>query len=142
MTELEKIEGEDVWFGMEQEYSLCTLSDKLLGWPELGLPGPQGPYYCGVGTYRRDERPSPAHSALSLAIAWVGAGNVVAREVCEAHYSACLYAGLEIDGCNAEVMPCQWEYQIGPCTGIDLADQIWVSRYILARIAETFGFKV
>jgi glutamine synthetase len=29
-----------------------------------------------------------------------------------------LYAGIEISGTNAEVMPAQWEYQVGPCTGI------------------------
>ena len=41
------------------------------------------------------------------------------RAISEAHYRACLFAGLEISGTNAEVMPGQWEYQIGPCTGID-----------------------
>lgn len=29
----------------------------------------------------------------------------------EAHYKACLYAGVTISGTNAEVMPGQWEYQ-------------------------------
>lgn len=37
----------------------------------------------------------------------------------EAHYRACLYAGINISGINAEVMPSQWEYQVGPCPGID-----------------------
>ena len=41
------------------------------------------------------------------------------RAISEAHYKACLFSGLEISGTNAEVMPGQWEYQIGPCTGID-----------------------
>ena len=36
-------------------------------------------------------------------------------------------------------MPGQWEYQIGPCTGIDAADQLTVSRYILMRVCEDFG---
>jgi hypothetical protein len=27
-------------------------------------------------------------------------------------------AGIQISGTNAEVMPAQWEYQVGPCTGI------------------------
>jgi glutamine synthetase len=28
-------------------------------------------------------------------------------------------AGVKISGTNAEVMPAQWEYQIGPCDGIE-----------------------
>jgi glutamine synthetase len=30
-----------------------------------------------------------------------------------------LYAGVLISGTNAEVMPAQWEFQVGPCQGID-----------------------
>jgi glutamine synthetase len=28
-------------------------------------------------------------------------------------------AGIKITGTNAEVMPAQWEYQVGPCVGIE-----------------------
>ena len=35
-------------------------------------------------------------------------------------------------------MPSQWEYQIGVCDGVDVADQIIVSRYILLRVSEKF----
>ena len=38
------------------------------------------------------------------------------------HYRACLAAGINISGTNAEVMPGQWEYQVGPCTGIEMGD--------------------
>ncbi len=34
--------------------------------------------------------------------------------IVEAHLDACLEAGLKISGINAEVMPGQWEFQIGP----------------------------
>ena len=50
-------------------------------------------------------------------------------QVVEAHYKACLYAGLDISGTNAEVMPGQWEYQVGPTEGIGMGDDLWVSRY-------------
>ena len=36
----------------------------------------------------------------------------------------------------------QWEYQIGPCEGIDMGDHLWISRFLLHRVAEDFGIKV
>lgn len=89
-------EKHEFWFGLEQEYTLLDFEGWPYGWPKGGFPAPQGPYYCGVGT-----------------------GKVFCRDIVEAHYKACLYAGINISGTNAEVMPAQWEYQVGPCTGID-----------------------
>ena len=71
-------------------------------------------------------------------IAGSGPENAFGRAVSDAHYRACLYAGLQISGTNAEVMPGQWEYQVGPCVGIDAGDQLWMSRYILQRVCEDF----
>ena len=84
------------WFGLEQEYTLLGPDGWPYGWPKGGFPGAQGPYYCGVGT-----------------------GKVYCRDIVEAHYRACMYAGIKISGINAEVMPAQWEYQVGPCEGIE-----------------------
>ena len=109
----------EFWFGLEQEYTLLGADDWPYGWPKGGFPGPQGPYYCAVGT-----------------------GKVYCRDIVEAHYKACMYAGINISGINAEVMPAQWEYQVGPCEGIDLGDQLWMSRFLLHRIAEEFGAKI
>ena len=46
----DKFESHQMWFGMEQEYTLFK-SGRPLGWPESGVyyPAPQGPYYCGIG---------------------------------------------------------------------------------------------
>lgn len=68
----------------------------------------QGPYYCGVG-----------------------ADKAIGRDIVDAHYKACIYAGIGISGVNGEVMPGQWEFQVGPVEGISAGDQVWVARYLL-----------
>jgi glutamine synthetase len=49
---------------------------------------------------------------------------------------------MQVSGTNGEVMPGQWEYQVGPCEGIESGDQLWVSRYIMQRVCEKFGVVV
>ncbi|KAK7811186.1 hypothetical protein U0070_004729 [Myodes glareolus] len=61
------------------------------------------------------------------------------RDIVEAHYRACLHAGVKITETNAKVMPAQWEFQIGPCEGIRMGDHRWVARFILHRVCEDFG---
>lgn len=111
-----KVKAEEAWYGLEQEYTLFAPDRRVLGWPKGGFPGAQGPYYCGVG-----------------------ANAVFGRPVVEAHYKACLYSGINISGVNGEVMPGQWEFQVGPCEGISSGDQLWMARYILHRIGEEFN---
>ena len=80
----------DTWVGFEQEYTLFEGSQPL-GWPEKGdFPVAQGPFYCGVGS-----------------------DKIFGRDLVEEHMSVCEEAGLSIFGINAEVMPGQWEFQIG-----------------------------
>lgn len=72
----------------------------------------------------------------------MGAGKIFGRDIVEAHYRACLYAGINISGVNAEVAPGQFEYQVGPCEGITMGDELWMARYLLDRVAEDFGIVV
>ena len=39
-------------------------------------------------------------------------------------------------------MPAQWEFQVGPCEGIEMGDDLWMARYLLHRVAEDFGLLV
>jgi len=116
--------AEEPWFGIEQEYTLFK-DGTPLGWPHasarsfggpttsLGYVGAQGPYYCAAG-----------------------ADVAFGRDIVDEHLNKCLYAGLNVSGTNAEVMPGQWEYQVGPCVGIEAGDQLWMARYIMNRVTE------
>ena len=110
-------EGEAFWFGLEQEYTMFK------GATPLGVLGSimpkQGPYYCGVG-----------------------ADEVMGRDIAEEHMRACLTAGLKLSGVNAEVMPGQWEFQVGPAGPTEAGDHVWLARYLLYRIAEKYGVTI
>merc|ERR1712066_400700 len=110
----------DAWHGIEQEYTLMKPGKVGVaptipyGFNEDGSePAPQGPYYTGAGT-----------------------GVAIGRPVADEHLAKCLKAGVKIAGINAKVMPGQWEYQIGPCRGVEIGDHMVVSRYIMYRVTE------
>jgi glutamine synthetase len=119
---MDKAKNQKPWFGFEQEYILFKpdgISSWPLGFPQGGYADKQGSYYCGVGMK-----------------------NAFGRVIAENHLAACLAAGLTISGINAEVFPGQWEYQVGIVEGVEAGDQLWISRYILRRVAEDYGLEI
>ena len=108
----------DFWVGFEQEYFIRSGHHKnILGF-EKGIIDPQGKYYCGVG------------------------GQMVGRSLTEEHLDMCLNYGIGIEGTNAEVALGQWEYQIFAKGKITAADDLWMSRYFLYKIAEKYGYQI
>ncbi len=100
------------WYGLEQEYFIFdSATNRPLYFDDCTK---QGKYYCSVGNM-----------------------NAFGRDVSDLHLKYCLKSGIKISGTNAEVAPAQWEYQIGPVEGIDVCDQLWISRYILEKITES-----
>ncbi|MBL75480.1 MAG: glutamine synthetase [Chloroflexi bacterium] len=113
----EKYADQEFLFGIEQEYTFFEKTGvRPLGFPENGgYPAPQGGYYCGLGS-----------------------NEIFGRDAVEDHLDACLEAGLGISGINAEVMPGQWEFQVGPLSALEVSDHLWIARWLLYRIAEEY----
>ncbi|MFC3691965.1 glutamine synthetase beta-grasp domain-containing protein [Chenggangzhangella methanolivorans] len=114
------LDDDGAWFGFEQEYFFYK-DGRPLGFPTTGYPAPQGPYYCGVG---------------------YAASGSVARKIVEEHLNLCLAAGINHEGINAEVAKGQWEFQIFGKGSKKAADEMWVARYILQRLCESYEIDI
>ena len=113
-------EDDDFWFGFEQEYFIMDTATQLpLGFPVGGYPGPQGLYYCSVG-----------------------GRNTWGRDLVEEHADLCLDAGLQFEGINQEVAAGQWEFQLFAKGAKKAGDEIWVARYMLQRLTESYGYYI
>ncbi len=97
------------WFGIEQEYTIF-----FTGKNQSQITNAGGQHYCGTSIDIRE------------------------RSIVEEHLLACLDARLTVSGINAEVATRQWEFQIGPVCGVEAADQTYVARFLLERIAEKY----
>lgn len=109
----EKLES-DPWFGLEQEYYMIQ-NDTILGHNK----NMHGIFYC-----------SPLEQSQ------------LAVKIAEEHMFACMEANIKISGINAEVSNGQFEFQIGPCIGIDSGDNMIAARYLLERIAAKYAVQI
>ena len=96
-----------------------TATQLPLGFPVGGYPGPQGLYYCSVG-----------------------GRNTWGRDLVEEHADLCLDAGLQFEGINQEVAAGQWEFQLFAKGAKKAGDEIWVARYMLQRLTESYGYYI
>ncbi len=113
-------EDDDFWFGFEQEYFIMDTHTRLpIGFPPNGYPAPQGMYYCSVG-----------------------GRNTHGRKLVEEHANLCIAAGLNFEGINEEVACGQWEFQLFAKGAKKAGDEIWVARYLLDRLTESYGWYI
>lgn len=108
-------------FGIEQEYTLYDENgQRPYRWPVgHGYPDAQGRFYCGVG-----------------------ADEINGRNLVTQHTFACMKAGISISGTNPEVMPSQWEFQVGPLDPLAVCDELILARWLLYRLGEDFHITV
>jgi glutamine synthetase len=105
------------WFGLEQEYFMIDNKTNLpLGFDKSKT---QGQYYCSVGSR-----------------------NSYGRKLSDEHLYLCMSYGVKISGTNAEVAPGQWEFQIGPCVGIEAGDHLWLARFLLLKLSEKYQIHI
>ena len=110
-------ENQEYWFAPEQEFFITNKDGTPLDFDPENQEE-QGRYYCGTG------------------------GLVSGRALVEAHARVCQMMRLPLCGTNAEVAPSQWEYQLSPTNPLEAADDLWMSRYLLHRLAERMELSV
>lgn len=104
--------NENPLFGLEQEYFMYTKEDNCIHKEH------SNGYYCGISL------------------------SNIQRKIMTEHLNYCIETGIIISGTNAEVSPNQWEFQIGPCEGIESGDQVIMARFFLERIAEKYNANI
>ena len=79
----------------------------------------------------RRDRTTPASATRTSA---TSPGQIV-----EEHIDICHDAGINLEGINAEVAKGQWEFQIFAKGGKKAGDDMWMARYLMARVCEKYG---
>ncbi len=112
MFDQAEIRDMQLWFGPEQEYYFKSVIPRQETYIEAGA------HYCGIQV------------------------NPVQQQIVDKHFEMCMLANLKFYGTNAEVSTDQWEFQLGPCVGINAADELMIARFLLEKIAANHGYTV
>lgn len=121
----DKTQGEDPWFGIEQEYIMLNKNGELLEFDEF--------VYSGI------DNSESVNTSENRFYCSVGSNNIFGRKIAMEHMHKCLKSGIKICGINSEVTPSQWEFQIGPLNSLDVCNHLWIARYILVQVAEKYN---
>lgn len=115
---LKKNKEKEIWFGLEQEFFLfekSSLKPNEWSYYQEHKETLTGEYYCGINRASYKE-----------------------TKIMEEFLNKCIEINIIISGINQEVECTQWEYQIGPLEGIELAHQMTIAKYILLKICEKY----
>ena len=106
LDEQSSLDTQDIWVGVEQEFTIIGGAGYV---PPMDEPSdrPEENFYC-----------------RSLNVG----ENVIIK-----HLRTCLEFGIKYAGFNAEVTPGQWEFQVGPGSPLDVADDLVIARHLLVR---------
>lgn len=116
-----KAAGSEPMFAVEQEYLvLDPATGQAIGWGGQGLA------------------PHEQHLRGLCGPGWPGLSGAPAncRSFAEQHLAYCLHAGVKIAGMAAPHAYALLTYEVGPCLGVAMGDELWMSRYILLRLAQ------
>lgn len=115
----DKYKDYEPWFGLEQEYALLDPVTNLpYNWEQYGKET-QGNFYCSI-----------RYPQCQL--------NDMIRD----HLYICSELGIKICGFNAEVLPSQWEFQVGPSDLLSVGDDLIMARYVLFRLSSQYKVSV
>jgi len=112
-NKIDELELHDLTVGIEQEYMFWDPSTDLpSGW-KTENDGESSKNYCGVGTEKS-----------------------INKTAAEAHAMVCMSTGIPIEGYHPEVTKSQWEYQTRPTHPLRACDDLWITRFLLLKVAE------
>ena len=61
------------------------------------------------------------------------------RHLAERHLKSCLDAGIKVTE-TSQRSAVTWSYKLGPMGGLDMSDELWMSRFLMLRVSAAVLF--